>query len=128
MRFPNAGPIGRVAVLASLSAACSKTPPERAAGNASPVVIADPRPLNGMRGMTTSTADSAPGMLGMMNGLSPEMQSDLASVRGADEPTLHALLPHHRTMIESTLAQMNAEMSQMRMPRPTEWTALVDSI
>ena len=78
--------------------------------------------------MTAFTADSAPGMLGMMNGLSPAMQSDLASVRGADESTLHALLPHHRKMIESTLAQMNAEMRQLHMPHTTAWTALVDSI
>lgn len=95
MRYRNAGLIGCVAVLASLAAACSKTPPERAAGTASPMVLTDPRPMNGMRGMMASSADSAPGMLGMMDGLSPEMQSQLRSMHVADAATMRSLIPGH---------------------------------
>lgn len=119
---------GSVALLAMLLAACSKLPQETPAGNASPVVIADPRPMNGMRGMTTSDADSAPGMLGMMNGLSKEMQSQLRSMSGADAATMRSLVPGHRQLVANMLSQMNGEMRQMQMTADAGWTTLVDSI
>lgn len=119
---------GSVSLLAVLLAACTKGPQDRPAGNASPTVIPDPRPMNGMRGMTTSDADSAPGMLGMMNGLSPEMQSQLRTMRAADAVTMRSLVPGHRQMVANMLSQMNGEMRQMHTTANAGWTTLVDSI
>ncbi len=84
--------------------------------------------MNGMRGMTTSEPDSAPGMLGMMNGLSPEMDSQLRSMGSADAATMRTLIPGHRQMVATMLSQMNGEMRQMHMPADAGWTALVDSV
>ncbi len=84
--------------------------------------------MNGMRGMTTSDADSAPGMLGMMNGLSPEMQSQLRTMRAADAVTMRSLVPGHRQMVANMLSQMNGEMRQMHTTANAGWTTLVDSI
>jgi hypothetical protein len=128
MRYRNAGRIGCVALLAALAAACSKAPPERAAGNASPMVFADPRPMNGMRGMTAIATDSALGVPGMMNGLSPEMQSQLRTMSAADAATMRSLVPGHRQMVGNMLSQMNGEMRQLHMAGEAGWSALLDSI
>ncbi len=120
--------ICHVAACASLVVACSRTPPDRAAGNASPMVVADPHPMNGMRGMTTSESDSAPGTPGMMYGLSPEMDSQLRSMSAADAATIRTLVSGHRQMVANMLSQMNGAMRQMHMTSDGDWTALVDSV
>ena len=125
-----------VGAFALTLAACGKGDQERtdsaAAVNTSTMPAGpDTGAMGGMSGMSPRTdAASAPAMTGMssMPGMSADMVAHMAQMKGADGAKMKTMLPEHRTMVTGMLAQMNDQMSSMKMAATPAWNALTDSI
>jgi hypothetical protein len=73
-----------------------------------------------------------PGMEGMQRGgmmeMMTQMRSHMQMMQGMNADSMHSMLPQHRQMAANMLAQMNREMSEMKMTTDTAWNATVDSL
>lgn len=74
--------------------------------------------MAGMQGMSGMPTDS----------MMPQMRTHMQTMHGAGGDSLKAMLPMHREMTASLLAEMNREMRQMNMPAEPAWTATADSV
>jgi hypothetical protein len=118
-------------VLAVAVAACgSDKKVQNASDSATPSAGQPAQPASGMQGMR-GMGDSAGmgGMGGMQGGdMMTRMQQHLRLMTGASGDSLEAMLPAHRQMVASMLAQMNQQMRSMNMTVDPHWTALADSL
>lgn len=77
--------------------------------------------MGGMQGM-----QSMPGM--MMGGMMDSMQAHMRTMDSMSADRMKAMLPEHRQLVATMLAQLNGEMRKMNMPADAKWTALTDSV
>lgn len=83
-------------------------------------------PIDSTGGMTMGSGMMGGGMTG--GGMMDQMQSHLRMMDGAGADSMMAMMPMHRQMVASMIAQMNREMRDMQMQMDTGWTATVDSL
>ena len=106
-----------------LAAACGSSAPENdePRSPAPPAAAPAPAPggsMAGMQGMGGMQADS----------MMARMRTHLQAMHGAGGDSLKAMLPMHRQMAASLLAEMNRQMRQMNMVADPAWTATADSV
>ena len=73
-----------------------------------------------MQGMPSRAAGSA--------AMIEEMRKHIRVMQEVSADSMRAAMPMHRAMMDSMLAQMTKEMSEMKMPADAHWSALMDSV
>ena len=69
------------------------------------------------------------GISGMKSkGMMEELRTHMQAMHSAGGDSLRAMLPTHRQMAANLLAEMNREMSRMKVVADPAWTAMVDSV
>lgn len=106
-------------VTALLLAACSDGRSDDAADIGH--VTAAPDSGGMMAGM-----EGTPGMGG--SGMTEQMQAHLRMMDGASADSLQALMPTHRQLVSTMIAQFNTDMRGMGMTSDTAWNATVDAL
>ncbi|HSL70280.1 MAG TPA: hypothetical protein VK864_08545 [Longimicrobiales bacterium] len=77
---------------------------------------------------TTAANTAMPGRQGMEGGMMTQMMSHMQTMQAMTGDSMKAMLPRHRQMADSMLAQMNRERHDMNLMADTTWNALADSV
>lgn len=110
-------------ILAVLLAACGSS--EAGNDQPSPPVTPAAAPAAPESGSTAGMH----GMSGMKTkGMMEELRTHMQAMHGAGGDSLKAMLPTHRQIAANLLAEMNREMSRMKMVEEPAWTAMADSV
>lgn len=104
-----------VAIVVMMLSACSK---ERPADGGDTTATTGASAHANMPGMSAMGGDSS----------AAQMQSHMRMMQGAAADSMKAMLPMHRQMLGSMLAQFDRDMSGMNMGSDNSWKALTDSV
>ncbi len=112
------------ALLLSLNA-CSAP---RDAGQQASTPAVTTNPSGGMTGMPGMSSTPAMAGMAVSGEVMRQMRMHLDTIGAAKDHTLLGMIPAHRTMTASLVANMQADMTAMSMPGDESWTTTVDSV